>query len=662
MDKSLANQIDNYINKLQQVSRRLKGSRSANFLRAEISSRAIARGSAREFLAHCALTRLLRRNIVAISEPSCVALIAVPSHWRLEDVTEAAKTIFRDDKIRLYKHPTSRRRGSWDIDPIELLASGKLIVFFHEGSPVHEDFELAATMRNQLKLCDARHLQALGRLRGCGDITDDQAAIIAKQPSERMEAIFRIGQPVRKIAIRLAEENYHRSGSNDTKQLDVSKGFGEASVWAQELKTDIQEWRDGKLPWSEVDKGCLLFGPPGTGKTRFAAALAAACEMHLESTSIAQWQSSKDGHLGDMLKAMYKSFAAARENAPCLLFIDEFDSIGDRAKFPSRHADYSTQVVNGLLECIDGIDGREGVIVIGACNYPQKIDPALIRSGRLEKHVHFPMPDSVARAEILAFHLPSLAEDSALHEIAARLPGKSGADLERLAREARRIARREHRSVTVDDIRSKIPPLPALNFDHLLQIATHEAGHALVAHMLKVGRVERVEVFDNIVTFSTELDAHGITVIELPKRPFETRWEMMKMITFHLAGAAAEEVFFKDTSTMASGNRDSDFAKATSLAVKMVTEHGFGSSRYYLPGSVDAGSPLDLWQDQRLEAEVNEILKTQYDRAFDMLSGLETILVRFAVKLAEMKTLRENDLKMLWPGADISDGQEARKC
>ncbi|KAA6489926.1 AAA family ATPase [Agrobacterium sp. ICMP 7243] len=662
MDKSLANQLDNYIHKLQEVSRQLKGSRSASFLRTEHSGAAIARGSAREFLAYCALISLLRRNIGPISEPSCVALIAVPNHWRLADVNEAVKIIFKDEKVRYLMHPTTQRRGSWEVDATDYLKSGKLIVFFNEGSPIHEDFELAATMRDRLKLCDIRHLQALGRLRGCGNITDDQAAIIATQPSERMEAIFRIGQPVRRIAVRLAEENYQRSGSNDTKQLDVSKGFGEASVWAQELKTDIHEWRDGKLPWSEVDKGCLLYGPPGTGKTRFAAALAAECGMHLEATSIAKWQSSKEGHLGDMLKAMYRAFGAAKEQAPCLLFIDEFDSIGDRAKFPSRHADYSTNVVNALLECLDGTESREGVIVVGACNFPEKIDPALIRSGRLEKHVYFPMPDVNARAEILAFHLPSLAEDPALNKIAARLPGKSGADLERLAREARRVARRERRPITIDDIRSKIVPLPELNFEHLLRIATHEAGHALVAHMLKVGRVERVEIFDNIVTFSTELDAHGITVIELPERPFWTRWEMMKMITFHLAGAAAEEVFFKDTSTMASGSKDSDFAKATSLAVKMVTEHGFGSSRYYLPGSVDASSPLDLWQDQRLEAEVNEILETQYDRAFDMLSGLETSLVQFAVKLAEMKTLQGNDLKMLWPGADILDGKEARRC
>lgn len=649
MDKSLANQLDNYIYKLQEVSRQMKGSRSASFLRADRNSAAIARGSAREFLAHCALISLLRRNIRIISEASCVALIAVPSHWRLEDVDEAAKTIFRDEKIRLYKHPTYKRRGVWDIDPIEYLASGKLIVFVHEGSPVHEDFELAATMRDRLKLCDIRHLQALGRLRGCGDITDDQAAIIAKQPSERMEAIFRIGQPVRKTAIRLAEENYQRSGSNDTKQLDVSKGFGEASVWAQDLKTDIQEWREGRLHWSEIDKGCLLHGPPGTGKTRFAVALAAECGMHLEATSIAKWQSNKDGHLGDLLKAMYKCFAAAKENAPSLLFIDEFDSIGDRAKFPSRHADYSTQVVNGLLECLDGVEGREGVIVVGACNHPEKIDPALIRSGRLEKHVYFPMPDANARAEILAFHLPSLAEDPALNKIAARLPGKSGADLERLAREARRAARRERRPVTIDDIRKKIAPLPILNEGYQLHIAIHEAGHALIAHALQVGKVERVEIFDNVENFAVDVDAHGVTVVEFPKRPFNTRLEMMNLITFHLAGAAAEEVFYSDRSTAASGKSGSDFAKATEIAINMVADYGFGSTPYFLPGSVSTNNAFELWQDQRLRTEVDEILRTEYARAKDMLSDLQLTLETFAAELAKRKRLQGDELEILWP-------------
>lgn len=661
MDKALTDQLDRYIYKLQGVSQRIGGSRSANFLRADISSRAIARSSAREFLAHCALIRLLRRNISAISDSSCVALIEVPSRWQPPVIEEAAKSIFRDDKIRICLHPTSKRRGAWEVDPGEYLASGKVIIFVHAGSAIHGDFELTATLRDRLELCDVRHLRALAQLRGCGDITEDQAALIAKQPSERMDAIFRLGQPIQRIATRLAEDSRQRSGSAEVKHLDVSKGFGEAGNWARDLKEDIEEWRNGRLPWSEVDKGCLLYGPPGTGKTRFAAALAAECGMHLEATSITQWQSSKDGHLGDMLNAMYKSFAAAKENAPSLLFLDEIDSIGDRSKFPSRHADYSTQVVNGLLECLDGIVGRDGVVVMGACNYPDKIDPALLRSGRLERHIHFPLPDADARADILAFHLPSLAAEPALKEIAARLPEKSGADLERLSREARRTARRERRPVSIDDLRSKIEPLPVLNEGDQLHVAIHEAGHAIIAHALQVGNVKRVEIFDNVRSFATEADAHGITEIEIPKRPFVTRWEMMKMIAYHLAGSAAEEVFFKDNSTMASGTRNSDFAKATSLAIKMVTQYGFGNSRYFLPGSIDPNSPLDLWQDQRLEMEVNEILHREYFRAFDMLSGVDTCLVAFAAKLARHKILQGKELDSLWPGADVPDEKRARK-
>ncbi|MBB3411904.1 hypothetical protein FHT87_005871 [Rhizobium sp. BK316] len=663
MDTALRNDLAEYISKLQRIAIQLTGSRSARPFSTGRDGAAVAMKSARLFLAYCAMVSLVRRNIEPISNPFCVALVTAPPGWRLKDVQEAAAIAFKYENVRFCQHPESKTRRGWEIDPTEHLASGsRLIIFVTEGSAIHEDFELAATVRARLRLCEPHHLRALARLRGCGDVSDEQVALIAEQPSERMDAIFRIGQPAARAAQRLLKESRQSPRRSEAKQLDISKGFGEASVWALDLKKDLQDWRDGKLDWSDVDKGCLLYGPPGTGKTRFAAALAAECDMHLEATSISKWQSSKDGHLGDMLRAMYRSFATAKENAPCLLFLDEFDSIGDRSKFDSRHADYSTQVVNALLECIDGIGGREGVVVVGACNHPERIDPALVRSGRLEKHVHFPMPDAEARAEILAFHLPSLADDASLKEIAARLPGKSGADLERLAREARRDARRENRDITIDDLRGKIEPQPVLNDGYLLHVAIHEAGHALIAHALLVGKVERVEVFDNARNFATDLDAHGITAIEHPRPPFKTKWDMMNLIAMHLAGAAAEEVFYGDRSTMASGSSQSDFAIATELAVEMVTKYGFGTSPYFLPGSIDTTSPSELWQDRRLRAEADEILQTEYARARDMLSGLQHTLVMFATELAKHKRLQGDRLEKLWPGAMTSDHIAARTC
>ncbi|APO67519.1 ATP-dependent peptidase M41 family protein [Rhizobium gallicum] len=651
MDKALADQLDRYIYKLREASRSLKGSRSVGEIKTKHDNAAIAMKSAEDFLVYCALIQFVRRNIGSLSRPSCVALVSVPSHWPLSDVDDAAKIVFNNAKqFKICLHPTSKHRRGWEIDAAELLALDKLIIFVQAGSVVHEDFELAATVRDRLHLCDAGHVRALSKLRGCGVLSDDQVAVIAQQPSERMEAIFRRGQPASRAAERLVDGR-NKPTVRPAQQLDLSKGFGEAGVWAKELKRDVQDWRDGNLPWSEVDKGCLLYGPPGTGKTRFAAALAAECGLHLEAASISKWQSFKDGDLGDMLKAMYRAFDAAREDAPSLLFIDEFDSIGDRSKFPSRHETYSTTVVNALLECLDGIGDREGVVVLGACNHPQKIDPALLRSGRLERHVEFPLPDAVARSEILAFHLPSLSEEPALKEIGARLPGKSGADIERLAREARRIARHENRPVTVDDVRARIQVPAPLDAATLHRTAVHEAGHAIVTHALFIGKIERVEIYDNVHSFATLRDANGLTVTEIPPREFVTRWDMMKMITMHLAGAAAEDLVFGHRANWSSGTRESDLFKATILAIKMVTEYGFGNSLYFLPNSVDIESASKLWEDLPLRDEVTEILREQYQRARDMLDGLRPTLLKLADALVKERSLDAVQLERYWPGA-----------
>jgi len=651
MEKALADDLDRYISKLQEVSAQQKELRTAEFKKTKRNSPAIALKSAPDFLAYCALIALFRRNMGRLSEPSCVAIIAVPRQWSLGDVDDAAKIILKgQDGVKVCLHPISKHKRGWEIDAAELLGTGKkLIIFSQEGTVVHEDFELAATVLDKLIICDPRHLRALSRFRKCGPLTDDEAAVIAVQPSDRMEAIFRRDQPASRAALRLTTNT--RGRSEAPTHLDVTKGFGKASTWAQELKRDLVEWRQGKLPWSAIDKGCLLYGPSGTGKTRFAAALAAECKLHLEATSIPRWQSNKDGDLGDMLKAMYQAFATAKDNAPCLLFLDELDAIGDRSKFPSRHETYSTTVVNAFLECLDGAEGREGVVVIGACNFPEKIDPAVLRSGRLEKHVYFPLPDATARGEILGFHLPTLANDDALREIAARLPGKSGADLEMLAREAKRVARREKRDVNISDVRAKVVVPAPLDAKTLYRVAIHEAGHALVAHAFSLGRIEHVEIYDNVEHFATITNSNGTTKAEVPPRHYLTRWDAMKMITADLAGAAAEDLVFGHRSNWSSGSRESDFAKATTMAIEMVTEYGFGSSLYFLPNSIDVMASSKLWEDLPLRDEVSDILQEQYERARDMLDGLKPCLLKLADALLKHKRLNAAQLEPYWPGA-----------
>ncbi|KAA3502351.1 AAA family ATPase [Agrobacterium tumefaciens] len=187
-------------------------------------------------------------------------------------------------------------------------------------------------------------------------------------------------------------------------RVETLSGYGDARDWALDLKTDLQLWRDGRLAWSEMSTKLLLSGPPGTGKTTYARALCNTLQVPLLVTSVASWL--EPGYLGDVLKRMSKAFELARENAPVILFIDEIDNIGSRsAGRREQHDDYWRSLINRLLELFDGTSKTDGVIVVAATNLPEKIDPALLRSGRLEKHVAIPLPDMEALAGILAHHL-----------------------------------------------------------------------------------------------------------------------------------------------------------------------------------------------------------------------------------------------------------------
>lgn len=185
-------------------------------------------------------------------------------------------------------------------------------------------------------------------------------------------------------------------------RVETLSGYGEAKAWALELKEDLALWCAGTLRWEEMGTKLLLSGPPGTGKTSFARALCNSLQVPLIATSVATWM--EPGYLGDVLMRMSAAFAEAEAAKPAILFVDEIDGINMRGS-AGEWTTYWDQIVNRLLELLDGSTRSDGVVVIGATNNLDRIDTALLRSGRLERHVVIPKPDTEALVGILRHHL-----------------------------------------------------------------------------------------------------------------------------------------------------------------------------------------------------------------------------------------------------------------
>ncbi|MEX6505879.1 TRAP transporter substrate-binding protein DctP [Jiella sp. M17.18] len=192
-------------------------------------------------------------------------------------------------------------------------------------------------------------------------------------------------------------------------KLEELHGYGSAQAWGLRLVAALREYRAGTRAWSDADAGALLVGPPGTGKTLFASALAESCGVSFVPTSYSAWQSEGEGHLGSVTRAIRKTFSDAAAAAPCIVFIDEIDSLPAR-RSGTRHDDWWQTIVNNLLECLDGTGRRQGVIVLAACNDDRTLDPALVRSGRLDRRFHIDLPNEDDLLKILAHHLPTIPE------------------------------------------------------------------------------------------------------------------------------------------------------------------------------------------------------------------------------------------------------------
>ncbi len=402
-------------------------------------------------------------------------------------------------------------------------------------------------------------------------------------------------------------------------------GYGKAKDWGLQLAADLDAWRAGEIAWEDVDRGALLYGPPGCGKTSYARALATTCNVHLIVASAARWQAQ--GHLGDYLKAMRTAFKDARKHSPSPLFIDEFDSFGDRESPTSddHHRDYRRQIINGLLECLDPSEGRDGVVVIGATNNPDGIDPALLRSGRLETMIEIPLPDAAARLGILHQHLKGQKIEGDLGKVVSTTRSWSGADIEKLARDVRRLARRRRCAITDSLLLEVMPKRYVMTDDELRHAAVHEAGHAMVGVLLACDVLIGVHIERDVAVGGARQSA-GRASFEPADGIIRTSVHYDDRIAMLLGGIAAETVVFGAYADGAGGARASDLALATDLATRAERHYGLGAT---LSVELGHGShPLESIRkrDPELRRLVECRLRQQFDRAVRILTERRTDL------------------------------------
>uniref|UniRef100_A0A1A8QBY7 ATP-dependent zinc metalloprotease YME1L1 n=1 Tax=Nothobranchius rachovii TaxID=451742 RepID=A0A1A8QBY7_9TELE len=429
------------------------------------------------------------------------------------------------------------------------------------------------------------------------------------------------------------------------------KGVEEAKNELQDVVEFLKNPQKFTVLGGKLPKGILLVGPPGTGKTLLARAVAGEADVPFYYASGSEFDEMFVGVGASRIRNLFKE---AKANAPCVIFIDELDSVGGKRIESPMHP-YSRQTINQLLAEMDGFKPNEGVIVIGATNFAEALDNALVRPGRFDMQVTVPRPDVKGRKEILNWYLSKIKVDPAVDaEIIARgTVGFSGAELENLVNQAAlKAAVDEKEMVTMKDLefaKDKIlmgPERRSVEIDKKNKTITayHESGHAIVAYYTKDAMpINKATIMPRGPTLG------HVSLLPESDRWSETRAQLLAQMDVSMGGRVAEELIFGDDNITTGAS--SDFDGATKIAKMMVTRFGMSDKLGVMTyGDVSKQSPET---QAAIEREVRVLLKESYDRAKNILRTYSQEHEKLADALLTYETLDAKEIQMVLEGKPL---------
>jgi len=453
-------------------------------------------------------------------------------------------------------------------------------------------------------------------------------------------------------------------GRSKAKLVDAKKqkttfkdvaGCDEAKEELQEIIEFLKDPPKFQKLGGKIPRGVLLYGVPGCGKTLLAKAVAGEAGVPFYSASGSEFV---EMFVGVGAARVRDLFEQARKNPPAVIFVDELDAVG-RHRFAGIGGghDEREQTLNQILVEFDGFDTKEGIILIGATNRPDVLDPALLRPGRFDRHIGVPVPDLKGREEILAVHSKNIkmASEVDMKVIAKRTPGFVGSDLANVANEAALLAARKDKpAVTMEELEEAVDRVIAgpqrksrmISDKEKKIIAYHESGHTLVAKSLpNCDPVHKVSIIPRGPALGYTLQ------LPMEDRYLTTRSELMDRLKVLLGGRCAEEIVFEDITT---GAQD-DLMKATGFAHRMITEFGMsermGPMTYkkkdeevFLGRDLTRAPQYSDKTAQSIDEETRRIIEEARTQALEILKGARKTLDKLAERLMEKEILDGSEI------------------